>query len=333
LLKYFSNGSKRTIIVKKNIVASLVLKFIGMVASYIVVPLTISYLNPVKYGIWITLTSFVGWFYLMDIGLGNGLKTNLLEAFAKNDTKLAKIHISNAYFFTGIIIFIFYFLFIIVNPFLKWSLLLNAPAEYDAELNRLIFFIFTFFTLQFVLRLINVILASDQKPFISELINMLPSLFSLMIIFILVKFTQSSLLVFGICFSAIPVIISLFFTLYFFNKKYRKIIPSYKFIDFKKGKKLTNLSLKFFIVQIAATLLYTTQNFIISHILGPEEVTPYNIVYKYFFIITTMYSIINGVTLTGFADAYFKDDLYCFHMDFREAISFTDFAYLTERAK
>ena len=55
------NGNSRSIIVKKNIIASFFLKCISILVSLQVVPLTITYINPTKYGIWLTLSSIIAW--------------------------------------------------------------------------------------------------------------------------------------------------------------------------------------------------------------------------------------------------------------------------------
>ena len=47
-----------------------------------------------------------------------------------------------------------------------------------------------------------------------------------------------------------------------------------------------NIGLDFFIIQIASIILFSTDNFIITQLFGPEQVTPYNIALKYFTIIT-----------------------------------------------
>ena len=65
--------------------------------SLILVPMTLSYLNPYEYGIWLTLSSTLAWIYTFDIGLGNGLRNKLTEALALNDLKLARIYVSTSF--------------------------------------------------------------------------------------------------------------------------------------------------------------------------------------------------------------------------------------------
>lgn len=80
---YFTKGNERSIIVKKNIAASLVLKCVSILVSLQVVPLTIDYINPTKYGIWLTLSSIIAWLSYFDLGFAHGFRNYFAEAKAK----------------------------------------------------------------------------------------------------------------------------------------------------------------------------------------------------------------------------------------------------------
>ena len=81
-----------------------------------------------------------------------------------------------------------------------------------------------------------------------------------------------------------------------------------EFIDLSKLKDLFSLGLKFFIIQIAGILLYETNNIIISQLFGPAEVTPYNIVFKYFNLIFMVFSIIITPFWSAFTEAWVKKE-------------------------
>ena len=97
--------------------------------SLILVPMTLSYLNPYEYGIWLTLSSTLAWIYTFDIGLGNGLRNKLTEALALNDLKLARIYVSTSFFSLLILVTAIYLLFILVQSWLNWELILNVNAQ------------------------------------------------------------------------------------------------------------------------------------------------------------------------------------------------------------
>jgi len=305
---FLTKGHERSLKTKKNILTSIALKSVSICISFMLIPLALNYLNPIKYGIWLTLTSVIGWFAFFDIGLGNGLRNKLAEAFAKNDTELARTYISTSYVILSIIIGVVYALFILIFPYINWSKILNTPPEMSVEITKLIFIVFSFFCLQFIIKLITMILNANQRSAISGGINTLASLLSLIVIFILTKVSHSSLLWLSVGVSAANIISPLIVSIWFFSTDYKHLIPSFKYVKFSSAKDLMGLGFLFFIMQFAALVLFATDNFIIDQLYGPEEVTPYNIAFKYFSIITMGFTIITTPFWTAYTDAYHKQD-------------------------
>jgi O-antigen/teichoic acid export membrane protein len=69
-----------------------------------------------------------------------------------------------------------------------------------------------------------------------------------------------------------------------------------------------SLGIKFFIIQIAALVLFNTNNIIVTQLFGPEEVTTFNVSFKLFSVITMIFSIIAGPLWSAFTDAYAKEE-------------------------
>jgi O-antigen/teichoic acid export membrane protein len=69
-----------------------------------------------------------------------------------------------------------------------------------------------------------------------------------------------------------------------------------------------SVGLKFFIIQIAALILFNTNNIIITQLFGPEEVTTFNVSFKLFSVITMIFSIIAGPLWSAFTDAYTRNE-------------------------
>ena len=299
----FNEGDTRSIKVKKNIIASFGLKGISILVSFILVPLTLTYISSTKYGLWLTLSSIIGWFGFFDIGLGNGLRNKLAEAFALDDNRLAKTYISTAYAILFIIIGVVYLLILLINPFLNWSTILNAPQEMASELSSVVLIIFTFFSLRFVLNLIGVILTANHLPAYNDIFGTLGNVIALAAIYIITKISQGSLLYISIIYSSVPVLVLIGGSIFFFRKRYKKIKPSLTFVNLKYFNSLMGLGLNFFILQIAAIIIFSTDNFIITKFLGSTEVTPFNIAFKYFGIPIMAFSIITTPYWSAFTHA------------------------------
>jgi O-antigen/teichoic acid export membrane protein len=305
---FFSKGHERTRKAKKNIAFSFVLKVIDIATGLVLVPLVLNYLDVTRYGIWLTLSSLVMWFNFFDVGLGHGLRNKLAESQAKGEESLSRKYVSTTYAGLVIISIGFFVLFLIANTFLDWSKILNTTLVPKSELNLLAIIVFGFFALRLVFKLILSILLANQLPAIKDLIQTLGKVLNLIIVYILLQTTADKLLYLGITYSATPVLLLIIFTLILFLGKFKHIAPNYKFIDFSLFSDLFNLGGKFFLIQIAAVILYTTDNMIITQLFSPAEVTPYNIAHKYFGILMMGFTIIVAPFWSAATDAYTKGE-------------------------
>jgi len=302
------NTNDRSANAIKNIIASFGIKGVSIVVQLLLVPITIHYVNPTHYGIWLTLSSVVAWFSFFDIGFGNGLRNRFAEAKAKGDYAMAKAYVSTTYTCLSVIFTVVWILFFFVNFFLDWSKILNAPVQMAKELSLVALIVFSFFCLQIVLKTINTVLIADQKPAKSAFFDMLGQVLALLIIFILTKTTAGSLLYLALVLGFCPIIIMVISSLWFYKGEYKLYMPSIKLFDKSIVKDILNLGGKFFMIQIAAIVFYQTTNIIISHVTNPEDVTVYNIAYKYFGIGTMLFGIIITPFWSAYTDAFANKD-------------------------
>ena len=106
--KFFKNDHERTFLIKKNIFISLFLKGGSVIITFLLVPITINYIDSVQYGIWLTISSMIYWISVFDIGIGNGLKNEIARSIAVKDESNLKIFVSTSYAVLAIIaMFIF----------------------------------------------------------------------------------------------------------------------------------------------------------------------------------------------------------------------------------
>src|SRR5690606_23718319 len=85
--------------------------------------------------------------------------------------------------------------------------------------------------------------------------------------------------------------------------------PSIKLVNFKLSKDLIGLGSKFFIIQIGVIILLSTDNIIITQLFGPAEVTPFNIAFRLFSVVTMCFGIIVGPLWSAYTEAYVKGEM------------------------
>lgn len=308
VLQLIVNGNERSVLLKKNIIVSFLFQALNIFLQFALVPIILNYLNPTRFGVWITLSSFVLWFSFFDLGLSISLKNKLSECIAKKEYNLARIYLSTTYALLIIIALILLIVFFVVNSFIDWSSVFNTSLEMRSELTELVLWTFIFFLLKFVFNIINVVFAANQQPSYTNYFSFLANSITFIAILIITKVTADSLFYVGLWIS-IPTFAVLFIaSLYYYNKRFAHLAPSIKFIDFKKINPLLGLGMYFFISQMMALVIYSSDNMIILQVLGASQVTVYNIAFKYFSIVSMAFGIISLPLWSAFTHAFASED-------------------------
>ena len=307
--KKFQKSSNRSKDALKNIIMSVLAKIISIVAQLMVIPLTIHYLNPTRYGIWLTLASIISWISFFDLGLGNGFRNRFAEAKANGDYVLAKQYVSTSYAVLSTIMLFAFIVIQIVNLFLDWTSILNVDKSYCEELRDVFAVLSLFFCFSIVVKLLSTLLIADQKNGLASLLNASGQVLSLFSIWVLTKTTEGSLLNLALFYSSVPTLMIAACSFYVYNfTRYKEYAPSIKLVNFSLTKKILGLGLQFFVIYLCMLLIFQIINIVISREFGPEIVTEYNIAYKYFSISHLVIAIILSPFWSAFTDAYNKQD-------------------------
>jgi len=241
LKKILSNTNQRSAKAYKNIIGLFTLRGVNIAIGFVVVPLTLNYLDPTRYGIWITLSAIFNWFSLFDIGLGNGLRNRLAESLAKNDIQKARIYISTTYASLIVIFLTVFALFLIANIFIDWTVVLNTSKDLQHELRLLAAIVFFFFCARFVTQLITTIALAKQEPAFSQMLDVSGRIVSLIGIYLLTITTSSSLLYLGITLTALPVIVVFCLSIFVFYRRYKELRPSLSLVRYSELRYILNL--------------------------------------------------------------------------------------------
>ena len=86
----------RLVSIVQGVVTGLASRVAGIFISLLSVPLTIGYLGPERYGVWVLLTSLLAWVRLADLGIGSGLISAITGALGSERPDLGRAHVSTA---------------------------------------------------------------------------------------------------------------------------------------------------------------------------------------------------------------------------------------------
>lgn len=262
-------------------------KPISMIVSYIYVPIVLNYLGDEKYGIWATILSIVSWVSFFDIGIGNGLRNKLTESLSKKDGREKKL-ISSAYAFLAIVITIAIVILCFIVTKLNWNKIFGV-TEITESLSGIIILCICFMSFNFILSICKNVLYALQKSANVSLMELSIQIINLIGIIIATNMFESSLFIMTIIYGLSMTIVNIIASIILYAKN-KTLKPSLHCIDFYVGKEITCLGLEFFIIQICALVLFSTDSIIISFLYGAANVTPYNLVNKFYQIVIGIYN-------------------------------------------
>lgn len=285
-----------------------VLRGISILCGFLIVPLTINYVSSYEYGIWLTISSLVAWLSFFDIGIGNGLRNRFTEAVESHNPEAARIYVSTAYTIITLIVGCVWLIAMVASNFLNWSKILNTYPGLNKELLYTVLIVITNFSILFVLGLNKTLLNALQKPALASAFDTISQVLLCVVLLIITHISKGNLVYLALAMGGTSIVTLVIANLWTFKTILKDYRPSVRFVKFRYAKDIMSLGINFFFLQILSIAFYQTNNLIISHYIGPEEVTVYNIAFKYMHVLPMAFTIILTPFWSAFTEAKVNED-------------------------
>lgn len=307
--KYVAKGHERTIKAKKNVLMAVFLKGIGVLIGFAYFPISLAYLSPEKFGIFLTLTSIIDWFSQLDVGIGNGLRNKFGEAVADGDDELAQGYVSTAYFIVGSVFSGFTLIFFAASWFLPWAEWLQAEANLNQEIAILAMLMFGAFAIRFVSSLVFQLFYAFQQTGKVQAFNTITKVLFLVFIIVIAYTTEESLILFGAAKTFTFAFVPMFVGFFYFSGRFKKYRPKLRLARMDHVRSLFSLGFQFFLIRISMIVIHQTNNFLIAGLVNLESVTHFQAAYKYLSIFLMLFVILTNQLWGANIEAYKKGDV------------------------
>lgn len=300
--------NQRNKIVFKNSILNFSGRIVCYALSFLSVPLLLGLLDEERFGIFQTILTFLAWASVANLGIGNGLRNKISEYLGSNREDEIRGLIGSAFTIAFGVSLIFFlvasiFIWFIFRP--EWIINRTIISDFEIKLTFLITFFF--FSCSLFLGLFTSIAFGIHKSYLSTFVQVLQYAIYCLLLFFLIRTERNSYLVYVAIVNGIAIIFSqlaLFFSIY---KNSILWPPNFK-IRKKYYNELLKVSVGFFILQLSSIILFSSDNLILSKLLGPSEVTQYSIATKIFFTIISFFSILLIQVWNSTTDALAKKD-------------------------
>lgn len=314
LVKFnLSKKDKKDLNILINIISTFIIKGGALIVSVLSMPIYIKFFNDSKIlGLWFTVLSVMTWILSCDLGIGNGLRNNLVEAIVNRNMKVARQYIFSAYVISAIIAILVGGIGYWGIGLLNWNKLLNI-SEQILSVDTLLFSIRAIFigiVLQFILKLITSVLYALQKPAMINFIAFISSAVQVIIVLLLpINSSEENLkvlsLIYGCC-TNVPLLIATFIV---FGTKLKIGRPKLSDFKFNFATSILKLGGTFFLVQILFIIITNTNEALITYFYGSEYVVDYQIYNKIFTIVGSLFMIALTPLWSAITMAYSEKDI------------------------
>lgn len=297
----------------------------SLLVSLITLPITIRYLGPVKYGIWITISTTVLMLGVLDLGIASTLTNYIAKANATDDREMARDYYATAFYITvaiaGLLAVLGYGVWLRVS----WGRLFGVPDPMLARQAGLCVGIAViFFLLNLPLSLAGRIFSGYQQVQISNYFAMIGSVLSFFAIVLGIKarFTIVGLMV---LFCGAALTGNLCLNLWLLLRDRPWIRPRLSSVRGALIRDLFGEGSRFFVLQLSGLVVFNSDNLVITHYLGAAEVTPYSVTGRLMSFAVTLQTLLIPVLWPAFSDAFHRGDLPWLRRTYNRVASLTLF--------
>lgn len=263
-----------------------IVKGLSLCLSLFTMPVYIRFFqNQTVLGVWFTIVSVLNWILFFDLGLGNGLRNKLPEAFEEKNDRLIKELISTTYFTIGIAVLVLAILGAFLIPVVNWNKIFNISASIVGEkiLEKCVFIIYFGILCQFIVKLVSSVLCALQK---SAIVNFMALVSSALIVFALLVVPSSSMEnnLYTMAFINVIAMIAPYIvaSVWVYGKMLKHSFPSTKYINKRHINDIMKIGMSLLWLQIVFMIISSTNEFLISYFTSPDYVVDYQAYYKIF---------------------------------------------------
>lgn len=278
----------------KDVIISIIARGINTLLSLILLSFSLKVLSPNDYGVWLTVSALYSWVTLFDFGAQNTLRNVLaIDLSSKNENNMRGTILTNSFAFTLLISVIFLILSTVLFNVCDFSTLLKIKHGNKTDINNLVFISLIIFGIKLFSNNYNTILTALQKAYMAIVISVISSLCTIIILVLAYTLKQDiSILNYGLAVLVTDVVFSFLLPIIYLRQMKFKYNFSLRLLNYNYFKKnLLGNNIKFFILSSLVVLTFFSTNLFIGIILSYEDVAVYNLVNKYFNIIT-LFSIV-----------------------------------------
>jgi O-antigen/teichoic acid export membrane protein len=324
-----SDGSTQALVASRTrrlfdgAMSTMLSKGVVLLVGAISIPITVRYLGPENFGIWVTISTALSMLLVLDLGVANSLTNFISEAYARDDRDHASTYTTTA---LGVVLAVALLLACtawLIWPSLHWDRFfhLSSAAEVPT-VSRAVAVALAIFLVGLPAGLAPKILGGYQELRAANLFIAIGSLLNLLSIIVLVRL-HAGLVALVAASSAALVGANLLALMWIFFFHKRWLAPRLKHMQRSAARRMMQSGSEFFVLQIAGLIVFNSDNLVVTHYLGPTQVAAYSVAWRLVGYAAIAQTLVAPALWPAFSEAFTRGDLPWVRQTFRRTMTLT----------
>ena len=299
----------RLVRVLKGGVSGVAGKVTALLANAVSLPIAVRYLGREQYGFWVTISTTIMMLAVLDLGIASTLTNCISRAYAERSDEMAKRYYATAFWATSAVAIFLGLLAAVSWSHIDWGALFGLSDPGVAlQAGRCAAIAFGYALLTLPLGLANKVMGGYQRVPVANLFAMLNSVLSLVAIILVVRM-RGTVVDLMVAYCAAMLTGTILLNLWMAFRHEPRIRPALHKVHLGAAREIMGHGMLFFVLQIAGLAVFNTDNFIIAHFLGAEQVTPYAVTWRLVGYASGLQALLVPSLWPAFSEAYAGHDL------------------------
>ncbi|WP_294265004.1 oligosaccharide flippase family protein [uncultured Sphingomonas sp.] len=272
----------------------------SILTALVSVPLTLHYLGPERYGMWLTMSSVTAMLSFADFGIGNGVLSAVASASGREALEEIRAYVSSAFALLGTISLVILGLIAAASGLVDWGGFFNVTTPLArAEAAPAIAVFVGCFALSLPFTIVQRVQMGLQMGFMASLWQCAASVTALVGVIIAISL-EAGLPWLVLALAGAPVLIAAINSAVFFARVRPQFAPRRGAASRRHGAELARTGSLFFVLQVVVAVAYMSDNLVIARMLGAGHVAQYGVPDRLF----ALASMIVGFAVTPLWPAF-----------------------------
>jgi O-antigen/teichoic acid export membrane protein len=272
----------------------------ALAAMLISVPLTLGYLGPERFGLWMTVAAVIAMLGFADFGLGNGILNAVSHDSGRTDYRGIHRNVSNGIIMLSAIGLLILAAFLAIFPHVPWPAVFNVKTELAAlESGPVVLVLVACFIATLPLGATHKIQLGLQQGYWGNLWEAVGNVVGVIGI-VIATLLEAGLPWIALAMAGAPVIFRAVNTFVFFAYQETALRPRLTHLDLSTIRRLIRAGILFFVLQLAVVVGFQSDNIIIARIIDVEAVAGYDVALK----LSTLPAVFIGLVVVAQWPAY-----------------------------